>query len=143
MDLFLCRWPNGDCSVVLANNKLHAIELLDEVGNAGGSKISVLDEFLVNFQLGDDGRLTLEGFGEDTHDAIRARCYPTFQTDTPTSEDVERERRRIKVREPEPTTELGKELKAQSDLATVLVDKVVSDHAKRTLRKLPVPKQKH
>ena len=31
---FLCRWPNGDCSVVMARSKADAIEKLDEVANA-------------------------------------------------------------------------------------------------------------
>ena len=34
MPLFLCRWPNGDCSVVLARTKEDAIIELDQVGNA-------------------------------------------------------------------------------------------------------------
>jgi len=34
MSLFLCRWPNGDCSVVQARTKEDAISELDQVGNA-------------------------------------------------------------------------------------------------------------
>ena len=34
MPLYLCRWPNRDCSVVWASNKEDAIFELDEVGNA-------------------------------------------------------------------------------------------------------------
>ena len=30
MPLFLCRWPNGDCSVVLARTKADAIVELDQ-----------------------------------------------------------------------------------------------------------------
>jgi hypothetical protein len=33
MPLFLCRWPNGDCSVLWARNKEDAVEVLDQVGN--------------------------------------------------------------------------------------------------------------
>lgn len=36
MPLYLCRWPNGDCSVVWARNKQDAIAELDQVGNAEG-----------------------------------------------------------------------------------------------------------
>jgi hypothetical protein len=36
MPLYLCRWPNGDCSVVWARNKEDAIVELDQVGNAEG-----------------------------------------------------------------------------------------------------------
>jgi hypothetical protein len=34
MPLFLCRWPNGDCSIVLARTREDAIVELDQVGNA-------------------------------------------------------------------------------------------------------------
>ena len=34
MPLFLCRWPNGDCSVVRARTRIEAVRRLDEVGNA-------------------------------------------------------------------------------------------------------------
>ena len=42
MPLYLCRWPNGDCSVVWAANKGEAIELLDEVDNAEGCPLTAL-----------------------------------------------------------------------------------------------------
>jgi hypothetical protein len=34
MPVYLCRWPNGDLTVVGASNKQEAIGLLDEFGNA-------------------------------------------------------------------------------------------------------------
>ncbi len=34
MAVFLCRWPNGDISIVSARNKDDAIVKLDEIGNA-------------------------------------------------------------------------------------------------------------
>lgn len=36
MPLFLCRWRNGDCSVVWAPHKEDAIVELDQVANVGG-----------------------------------------------------------------------------------------------------------
>ena len=41
MPLFLCRWLNGDCSVVWARTKEDAIMELDEVANAEGCPISL------------------------------------------------------------------------------------------------------
>jgi hypothetical protein len=38
MGVFLYRWPNGDCSVVLARTKADAVEKLDEVANAEGCR---------------------------------------------------------------------------------------------------------
>ena len=34
MAIYLCRWPNGEFSIVNAKTKDDAIELLDEWGNA-------------------------------------------------------------------------------------------------------------
>jgi hypothetical protein len=38
MAMFLCRWPNGDFSIVSAATKSDAVELLDEWGNAEQAK---------------------------------------------------------------------------------------------------------
>ena len=78
MPLFLCRWPNGDCSVVLARSKRDALIKLDEVDNAEGCPLVRLDDFQVHFHLTDDGELTLEGFGEVTDGDIWHICYPVF-----------------------------------------------------------------
>ena len=65
--LFLCRWPNGDFSVVKASSKDEAIELLDEIGNAEGSPVTPInDTFMVHFVLTDDGDFELQGWGEPT-----------------------------------------------------------------------------
>ena len=52
MPLYMCRWPNGDCSVVWATNKGEAIEILDEVDNAEGCPLMALRDFMVHFRLG-------------------------------------------------------------------------------------------
>ena len=64
MPLFLCRWPNGDCSAVLARSEQDALIKLDEVANAEGCPLVRLDDFQVHFHLTDDGELALESFGE-------------------------------------------------------------------------------
>ena len=76
---FLCRWPNGDFSVVKASNKDEAIELLDEIGNAEGSPVTpIKDNFMVHFVLTDDGDFELEGWGEETGELIMKRAYPVL-----------------------------------------------------------------
>ncbi len=109
MKLFLCRWPNGDCSVVVANNKADAIKELDEVDNAEGCPMTVLnDDFMVHFKLGNDGELEFGGFGECTHETIYDFCYPTLG-DAPTQDDVARERQRVKPKAVAPRqNEFGK-----------------------------------
>ncbi len=42
MPLYLCRWPNGDVSVLMARNKTDAIIQLDEFDNADYAEISRL-----------------------------------------------------------------------------------------------------
>jgi hypothetical protein len=76
MPVFLCRWPNGDCSIVSARTEAEAIEHLDEVANAEGCPITQLSHLQVHFTLTDEGRLALEGMGEATEDEIFEFCYP-------------------------------------------------------------------
>ena len=76
MPLFLCRWPNGDCSVVLAASQQDALIKLDEVANAEGCPLVQLDDFQVHFHLTDDGELALESFGEVTDEQVWEFCYP-------------------------------------------------------------------
>ncbi len=45
MPLYLCRWPNGDCSVVWASTKGAAVELLDEIANAEGCPLTPIQDF--------------------------------------------------------------------------------------------------
>ena len=70
MPFYLCRWPSGGCSVVLARDRKDAVVKLDEVANAEGCPLIELDDFQAHFHLTDDGELVLEGFGEDTEDAV-------------------------------------------------------------------------
>ena len=50
MPLFLCRWPNGDFSAVLASSEQDALIKLDEVDNAEGCPLVRVDDFQVHFQ---------------------------------------------------------------------------------------------
>ena len=81
MKLYRCLWPNGDVSIVWANNKLHAIDLLDEVGGACNNDLEVLTDYPMAIHLcpkidtfnegdGDEtsGDWALEGFDERTCD---------------------------------------------------------------------------
>jgi hypothetical protein len=78
MPLYLCRWPNGDCSVVSAANKGDAIEIFDEVDNAEGCPLTPLPDFMVHFPLSDEGTIEFEGFCEATGDAIFRLAYPVL-----------------------------------------------------------------
>ena len=80
MPIFLCRWPNGDVSILSARNKDDAIEALDEFDNADHAEISQLKEqFLVDFRLKDDGQLELNEFGESTLNEIMETAFSKLE----------------------------------------------------------------
>ena len=165
MPLFLCRWPNGDCSAVLAQNEQAAIIKLDELANPEGCPLIPIQEFQVHFHLTDDGQLELETFGEETESEVWDFCYPVLeevQMQVAEERDasgageftqdqtervraaVRRERDRVTpmaVKEPE--TELGRNIKKQMGAPTVLVDQIVRQEGEDTLRKLKTPRKPH
>jgi hypothetical protein len=159
MPLFLCRWPNGDCSVVWARNKDDAIVELDQIGNADGCPLAQIRTFQLHFALTDRGDLRVEGFGEGTREEIFSFAYPLLEKalhvargdETGGGEDrlppdrraaiaqaVEHERRRIEpegTAAPEPRTQIGRDVQKQTDLPTILVDRLVRQVATRRLRR--------
>lgn len=85
MTVYICRWPDGDFSIVDAVNRDHADDLLDEVGNADHAKVTPVKEFMAHFRLTDDGKFEFELFGDAAHDAIMKIGYPILEqvlTDT-------------------------------------------------------------
>ena len=144
--VFLCRWPNGDCSIVLARTQTAAVEKLDEVANAEGCPIIQLSETQVHFTLGDDGQLVLTGLGDETAQEIFEFCYPVLSEAMAAGEDVvtavqiERDREKEDRPAPEvPATELGRRTKAELDMPTTLINRMVSKAAKRRLRSFKPP----
>ena len=158
MPLFLCRWPNGDCSAVLARNEQDALIKLDEMANAEGCPLVRLDDFQVHFHLTDDGELTLESLGEVTEDALWEFCYPVLDGVVPDEapehwsaqqreavrQAVLQERARVHPEEvAEPETALGRDIKRQMGAPSVLVDEIVRQGGEETLRKLKRPRKPH
>ena len=141
MRLFLCRWPNGDCSLVAARSKADAVEKLDEVANAEGCPIIELSGAQVHFALTDDGELALDGLGDELEADIFECCYPDLAqarlAGTHVAQAVARERARAdgdRVESDAPATEQGRQVKADLDMPTTLVNRIVSTAAKRRLR---------
>ena len=158
MPLFLCRWSNGDCSVVWARNQEDAIVELDQVANPEGCPITQVQTFQVHFTLTDRGELALEGFGEGTQEEMVSFAYPLLDKalqDACGDADydgyeslsadrraaiaraVEQERSRIDLHQTptkEPLTELGRDVKSQTDMPTVLIDRMVRQGATKTLK---------
>ena len=80
MPLFLCRWPNGDSSVVLAPTRDDALIELDQVGNAEGCPLAEVRTFQIHFALTDQGGLVLESFGEGTKEELLAFAHPVLES---------------------------------------------------------------
>lgn len=132
---------------------------LDQVANAEGCPITQVRTFQVHFVLTDRGELALEGFGEGTKEDIVSYAYPLLDAalqDAYDDEDydsyeslppdrraaiakaVEQERGRIELDETqttEPQTELGRDVKSQTDMPTVLIDRLVRQAATKKLKR--------
>ena len=152
MPLFLCRWPNGDCSIVLARSETDAIERLDEVGNAEGCPITRLHGLQVHFSLTEDGELSLSGLGDDARSDIFEFCYPLLDSVLGTDDEtaikgaVAKERERITIdftAADEPDTEIGKNIKSQLGMPTTLVNKLVDHVSRERLKTVRTRRTRH
>jgi hypothetical protein len=74
--LYLCRWPNGEFSLVKANDRKDAVVQLDEWAGAEPAWLVPVDTCMVDFRLNDRGEIELADFGEETGQFIWERCYP-------------------------------------------------------------------
>ncbi len=158
MPVYVCRWPNGDCSVVEARTEQAAIIKLDEMDNAEGCPLIKLDQCQIHFRLTDEGQLELRSFGEETESEVWEFCYPVLDevlTDK-APEDwsatereavhqaVRQERDRVTPADvQEPETALGRDIKAKLGAPTARVDDIVRQEGKETLRKLKPPRKPH
>lgn len=73
---YLCRWPNGDFSIVVAATRQDAVAQLDEWAGAEVASLIPLDLFMAHFHLNDAGEIELAEFGEETEGRIWSECYP-------------------------------------------------------------------
>jgi hypothetical protein len=149
MALYLCRWENGDFSVIQARNKEHAVEMLDEVANAEGLLLYAITDFMAHFRLTDEGVVELEGFGEEFGDHVRKRVHPVLgELDVSLYDAAPEDKARIKAAvdlersrlkagpAPEPDTELGKQLQAQMNLPSSVINRYTHATAREVLRKI-------
>jgi hypothetical protein len=153
--LYLCRWPNGEFSVVKAESKRDAVIQLDEWAGAHSSWLVSLDAFMVDFRLDDLGQIEFNTFGEETTEFIREHCYPELEavlsSDAVTSapgeysaadrekikQAVERERTRLWGNQPEgpaAKTELGRQLQASMGTTGAVADHYVELAARHLLK---------
>ena len=155
MAMYLCRWPNGDFSVVSAKTKSDAIELLDEWGNAEQASLTRMPDCMFDFRLDNHGQIELAEIGDATRDHVMRTCYPELDEAIATAdwddtlqgysasgherirEAVELERTRLwnslpPVREAE--TELGRGIQKRLGAASVVIDRIIREAAVKRLR---------
>jgi hypothetical protein len=148
VSVFICRWPNGDFSIVPAQTKDEAIQRLDEFGDADQAILTEISECMFNFSLDDEGQIVLDQVGERTEEWIAELCYPELETifaavdnETPEGmekvrEAVELERTRLVDKGPKrkpARTEIGRRLQAQTGMPSSLIDRHVEQVAKEML----------
>jgi hypothetical protein len=154
MAIYLCRWPNGDFSIVNAKTKDDAIELLDEWGNAEQAFLTRMADCMFDFRLGDDGQIELADIGEAAHDCIMEACYPELDNAFATAEweetgldysakgreqirvAVEVERTRLRDNQPPAKgaeTGIGREIQKHTGAPSVLVNRIVREAARKRL----------
>lgn len=161
MPLYLCRWPNGEISIVHARNRADALYLLDEEDNAEGCPIVKLADFMVHFSIGDEGNLRLKGFGEGVKDTILEVAYPlvdaalsravresagddlTKNGKALVRDAVRKERVRVRARTVSPKTERGRRMREEFDMPSQVVDRLVRDQAKKVLDDLKSDTKPH
>ena len=152
--LYLCRWPNGEFSVVKADSKRDALVQLDEWAGAEPDWLVALETFMADFRLDDDGSIGFNEFGEETNNLIREHCYPELEAVlasraieldpgqySPVNEAlvkaaVERERTRLWKNLPDGAsakTEIGKRVQKSMGTTGAVADHYVKLAAKRIL----------
>ena len=102
MKVFICRWQNGDVSIVSARDHEDAVSVLDEVADATDAELFETEDLLINFELDDKGNLALQEFGERFDGEIWEKAYPLLfearmnddndETNFPEAVDAERAR---------------------------------------------------
>lgn len=151
--VYLCRWPNGDFSVVTADSKRDAIIALDEWAGAHPSQVHPIDNFMADFRLSDEGEIDLIQLSCETHEVVWNTCYPALRDLLDSDEvidfeandesavrervrkAVEHERTRLWDNQPvaEPATEMGRRIARHMRTSAVVADYYVEEAAKQVL----------
>lgn len=148
--VYLCRWPNGDFSIVMANTKREAITALDEWDAARPSWLIAMDTCMIDFRLNARGSIEFTQFGFETADLVWKNCYPALdevltrsdgdrspKTIGEINKAVKHERTRLRRNQPpgpSATTEIGRELQRRLGAAGPVADHYVEQFTKQLLK---------
>jgi len=79
MPVYMCRWENGEVSVVSAKSKKDACLLLDELAEVEPDDLHPVSDFMLSFKLTDNGALDeVSEMGEDTQELFNQTIYPVL-----------------------------------------------------------------
>ncbi len=158
--MYLCRWPNGEFSLVRAETRREALVQLDEWAGANPSFLVPMDICMVDFRLNSSGKIELKQFGEETEWIIWDHCYPdldralsspsvvsggdgqrTRKVKNFIRRAVNHERTRLWEKQPpcpQAKTEAGRKLQEQMGMVGPVADYYIEQRAKRILEsKIP------
>ena len=143
---WLYRWENGDTSIVWAETRLDAAELLDEVGMADPKYLIPIPTGAVHLTLADDGELAYEGMAEELTEVVDHKAYPILaelwesdfshaggaedHSDIAVARAVAAERERVHYAPEEAKSPDGKVLAKQMNLSGPVADKWALESAK-------------
>ncbi len=150
---YLCRWPNGDFSLVTASSRREALVELDEWDEAHPIQLVPLESCMVDFRLNDLGEIKVKQFGEETEHFIWETCFPdlhalllrvmprdggeyTTEAKELIRQAVQCERTRLWKNQPESPpaeTELGRTLQKQLRTSGPVADHYVQEMAHNIL----------
>jgi len=148
--VYVCRWPNGDCSIVVAGSKRQAMIALDEWAAADPSWLTPMDTCLIDFRLNNRGAIELAQFGDETANLVWEKCYPVLdEVRTRYLDDqsrrakgeikraVRHERNRLRGSKPlalSATTEAGRDLQRRLGASGPVADHYVEQFASNLLK---------
>jgi hypothetical protein len=148
--VYLCRWPNGEFSIVMADSKHEAIVALDEWDAADPLWLTPMETSMIDFRLNNRGEIELSQFGEQTAEFIWKTCYRVLDqvlTDNAGDQSqqameriktaVDRERIRLLTNQPPAPiakTEIGRELQRRLGAAGPVADEYVEQFATGVLK---------
>jgi hypothetical protein len=147
--VYVCRWPNGDCSIVMAGSKREAMIALDEWDAADPSWLTPMDACLIDFRLNNRGEIELAQFGWETANLLWEKCYPVLDEvlsrylgdrSRAAKDEIKRavrhERSRLRGKRPalSAKTEAGRELQLRLGAAGPVADHYVEQFATGLLK---------
>jgi hypothetical protein len=77
MNVYLCRWPNGDLSLVYGQTLKEVFDTLDEIDDPDGCEMVRIKQGAVHFHLSDEGQINFESLSERLLDDLD-KVYPVL-----------------------------------------------------------------